>query len=205
MLIDRIFNGNDAVYGLTCQAVEEAIAQHGADKAVEFPHTAYCLPCYYAVTGVKVKTLGEMKEALGVIKSLMTREHQLDDALMSGVATALCAEFIEVLKYLDGAEPYSAAAAGGQRDANNEAHGHGSAQFADDLLFHGSFLQRKIGLCSVPRKGHTFSRMFTKDNIFCEVPSRDFSTYFVKNDKLVSICDADGIRSERTVYAVSNS
>ena len=107
MLIDRIFNGNDAVYGLTCQAVEEAIAQHGADKAVEFPHTAYCLPCYCAVTGVKVKTLGEMKEALGVIKSLMTREHQLDDALMSGVATALCAEFIEVLKYLDGAEPYS--------------------------------------------------------------------------------------------------
>ena len=107
MLIDRIFNGNDAVYGLTCQAVEGAIAQHGADKAVEFPHTAYCLPCYNAVTGVKVKTLGEMKEALGVIKSLMTREHQLDDALMSGVATALCAEFIEVLKYLDGAEPYS--------------------------------------------------------------------------------------------------
>jgi acetyl-CoA synthase len=107
LLIDRIFNGNDAVYGLTCQAVEGAIAQHGADKAVEFPHTAYCLPCYYAVTGVKVKTLGEMKEALGVIKSLMTREHQLDDALMSGVATALCAEFIEVLKYLDGAEPYS--------------------------------------------------------------------------------------------------
>ena len=107
LLIERIFNGNDAVYGLTCQAVEGAIAQHGADKAVEFPHTAYCLPCYYAVTGVKVKTLGEMKEALGVIKSLMTREHQLDDALMSGVATALCAEFIEVLKYLDGAEPYS--------------------------------------------------------------------------------------------------
>ena len=97
------------------------------------------------------------------------------------------------------------AAAGGQRDANNEAHGHGSAQFADDLLFHGSFLQRKIGFCSAPRKGHTFSRMFTKDNIFCEVLSRDFSTYFVKNDKLVSICDADGIRSERTVYAVSNS
>ena len=107
MLIDRIFNGNDAVYGLTVQAVDGAIAQHGADKAVGFPHTAYCLPCYYAVTGVKVKTLGEMKEALGVVKTLMTREQKLDDALMSGVATALCAEFIEALKYLDGAEPYS--------------------------------------------------------------------------------------------------
>ena len=71
-----------------------------------FPHTAYCLPCYYAVTGVKIKTLGELQAALGVVKSLMTREHALDDALMSGVATALCAEFIEALKYLDGAEPY---------------------------------------------------------------------------------------------------
>ena len=107
MLISRIFNGNDAVYGLTVNAVDEAIKQHGADKAVGFPHTAYCLPCYYAVTGVKVKTLGELKEALGVVKTLMTRNHELDDALMSGVATALCAEFIEALKYLDGAEPYS--------------------------------------------------------------------------------------------------
>ena len=32
-----------------------------------------------------------------------------------------------------------------------------------------------------------FRSMFTKDNIFCEVLSRDFVTYFVKNDKLVSI------------------
>ena len=107
MLINRIFNGNDAVYGLTVNAVDEAVKEHGADKPVGFPHTAYCLPCYYAVTGVKVKTLGELKEALGVVKTLMTRNHELDDALMSGVATALCAEFIETLKYLDGAEPYS--------------------------------------------------------------------------------------------------
>ena len=106
MLINRIFSGNDAVYGLTEKAVNDAVQQHGADKAVGFPHTAYCLPCYYAVTGVKIKTLGELQAALSVVKSLMTREHALEDALMSGVATALCAEFIEALKYLDGAEPY---------------------------------------------------------------------------------------------------
>ena len=106
MLFNRIFSGNDEVYGLTEKAVNDAVQQHGADKAVGFPHTAYCLPCYYAVTGVKIKTLGELQAALGVVKSLMTREHALDDALMSGVATALCAEFIEALKYLDGAEPY---------------------------------------------------------------------------------------------------
>ena len=93
MLINRIFSGNDAVYGLTEKAVNDAVQANGADKAVGFPHTAYCLPCYYAVTGVKIKTLGELKEALGVVKSLMNREETLDNALMSGVATALCAEF----------------------------------------------------------------------------------------------------------------
>ena len=57
-------------------------------------------------TGTKVGTLGELKEALGVVKTLMTREKRTHDVFMSGVATALCAEFIEVLKYIDGAVPY---------------------------------------------------------------------------------------------------
>ena len=106
-LFDRVFSGNDAVYGLTEAAIDNAIAQYGADQAVSFPHTAYSLPCYYAVTGTKVANLGELKEALGVVKTLMTREQKLNDAFMSGVATALCAEFIEVLKYINGAEPYA--------------------------------------------------------------------------------------------------
>ena len=105
-LFERVFGGNDAVYGLTEAAVDAAIAANGEEKAVSFPDTAYALPCYYAVTGVKVTNLKEMKEALGVVKSLMTRENQLNDVFMSGVATALCAEFIEVLKYIDGATPY---------------------------------------------------------------------------------------------------
>ena len=106
-LFERVFNGNDAVYGLTEGAIDSAIAQYGEDKAVKFPDTAYSLPCYYAVTGTKVTTLKELKEALGVVKSLMTRNPRLNDAFMSGVATALCAEFIEVLKYIDGAAPYA--------------------------------------------------------------------------------------------------
>ena len=105
-LFDRVFSGNDAVFGLTEGAINAAIEKHGEDKAVSFPNTAYCLPCYYSVTGVKVTNLKELKEALGVVKTLMTREQKLNDAFMSGVATALCAEFIEVLKYIDGATPY---------------------------------------------------------------------------------------------------
>ena len=116
-LFDRVFTGNDAVYGLTESAIDAAIAEHGADKAVSFPNTAYSLPCYYGVTGTKVTNLGELKEALGVVKTLMTREAKLHDAFMSGIATALCAEFIEVLKYIDGAEPYSEPCYGHLADA----------------------------------------------------------------------------------------
>ena len=116
-LFETVFSGNDAVYGLTENAINAAIEQHGADKAISFPDTAYSLPCYYAVTGVKVATLGELKEALGVVKTLMTREMKTHDVFMSGVATALCAEFIEVLKYIDGATPYEAPCAGHVPDA----------------------------------------------------------------------------------------
>ena len=76
-LFERVFGGNDAVYGLTEAAINSAIAQYGEDHAVSFPGTAYSLPCYYGVTGVKVETLGQLKEALGVVKTLMTREERL--------------------------------------------------------------------------------------------------------------------------------
>lgn len=117
LLFDTVFNGNDKVYAITEEAVNAAITAHGEDKAVSFPDTAYCLPCYYSVTGTKITNLKEMKEALGVIKSLMTRERRLNDAFMSGVATALCAEFVEALKYIDGATPYEAPCAGHLPDA----------------------------------------------------------------------------------------
>lgn len=116
-LLDRIFNGNDAVYGLTEKAIDDAIAKYGADKAVSFPDTAYSLPCYYGVTGTKVTNLSELKAALGVAKTLMTREQRLNDGFMSGVATALCAEFIEVLKYIDNPTPYAEPCSGHLPDA----------------------------------------------------------------------------------------
>ena len=116
-LFESVFAGNDAVYGLTEGAINQAIEKYGADKAVSFPDTAYSLPCYYAVTGTKVGTLAELKDALAVVKTLMTREKRTHDVFMSGVATALCAEFIEVLKYIDGAVPYEAPCYGHLADA----------------------------------------------------------------------------------------
>ncbi len=107
VLTDLIYGGSHAVAGLTEGAVNDAIAKHGADKGIAFPDTAYYFPTIYAATGVKVKTLGDLTACVGVLKSLITDQEDLGAALNAGLATAVGAEILEGLKYLDGAEPYA--------------------------------------------------------------------------------------------------
>ncbi len=116
-LFDRVFGGNDYNYDRTVAAIDAAIAAHGEGQAVAFPDTAYALPCYYAVTGVKITNLGEMKAAMDTIKAKMTRNNRLYDAFKSGIASALCAEFLEALKYIGGAAPYAEPELGHLSDA----------------------------------------------------------------------------------------
>ncbi len=116
-LFDRVFGGNDYNYDRTVAAIDAAIAAHGEGQAVAFPDTAYALPCYYAVTGVKITNLGEMKAAMDTIKAKMTRNNRLHDAFESGIASALCAEFLEALKYIGGAAPYAEPELGHLSDA----------------------------------------------------------------------------------------
>ena len=107
-LFDRVFGGNDYNYERTVAAIDAAIAQYGEAETVAFPNTAYNLPGYYSITGKKINNLGELKAALeNDVKPMMTRNKRLQDVFDSGVASALCAEFLEVLKYLNGAQPYA--------------------------------------------------------------------------------------------------
>ena len=106
VLTDLIYGGSNAVAGLTEGAVNEAIAKYGADKEIAFPDTAYCFPTIYAATGVKVKTLGDLPACVGVLKSLITGKEDLGQALNAGLATAVGAEIIEGLKYVEGGNPY---------------------------------------------------------------------------------------------------
>ena len=78
-LFERVFGGNDYNYARTVAAIDEAIAAYGESEPVSFPGTAYSLPCYYGVTGVKITTLGEMKAAMDTVKSKMTRNNRLHD------------------------------------------------------------------------------------------------------------------------------
>ena len=106
-LTDLIYGGSNAVAGLTEGAVNDAIAKYGADKAIAFPDTAYFFPTIYAATGVKVKTLGDLPACVGVLKSLITNQEDLGQALNAGLATAVGAEILEGLKYVEGGNPYA--------------------------------------------------------------------------------------------------
>ncbi len=106
VLTDLIYGGSNAVAGLTEGAVNDAITKYGADKEIAFPDTAYYFPTIYAATGVKVKTLGDLTACVGVLKSLLTNQEDLGQALNAGLATAVGAEIIEGLKYLE-PDPYA--------------------------------------------------------------------------------------------------
>ena len=108
VLTDLIYGGSNAVAGLTEGAVNDAIAKYGADKTLAFPDTAYFFPTIYAATGVKVTKLGDLPACVGVLKSLITNQEDLAQALNAGLATAVGAEILEGLKYVEGGDPYAA-------------------------------------------------------------------------------------------------
>ena len=70
-------------------------------RRLAFPDTAYFFPTIYAATGVKVKTLGDLPACVGVLKSLITNQEDLGQALNAGLATAVGAEILEGLKFVE--------------------------------------------------------------------------------------------------------
>jgi acetyl-CoA synthase len=95
------------------EMLEKLINEKGRDFAFEFPDTAYYLPMIYAMTGFPVKTLGDMKVALGFAKELLHEEPEghlwrpyLGEALDSGMATLFAEEIILAIKYIYGLEPF---------------------------------------------------------------------------------------------------
>ena len=101
VLTDLIYAGSNAVAGLTEGAVNDAIAKYGEDTRIAFPDTAYFFPTIYAATGVKVTKLGDLPACVGVLKSLISNKEDLGEALNAGLATAVGAEIIEGLKWLN--------------------------------------------------------------------------------------------------------
>src|SRR4030067_1652973 len=94
------------------EMLEKTIAEKGEGFVFEFPDTAFYLPMIYAMTGYKVKTLGDMKVALGMAKEMLHPEPEehlwkpyLGEALDCGMATLFAEEVIMALRYINGLEP----------------------------------------------------------------------------------------------------
>ena len=113
VLTDLIYGGSNAVAGLTEGTVNDAIAKYGADHPIAFPDTAYFFPTIYAATGVKVAKLGDLPACVGVLKSLITNQEDLGQALNAGLATAVGAEIIEGLKFVEPRDTYEEARVAG--------------------------------------------------------------------------------------------
>ena len=113
VLTDLIYGGANAVAGLTEGAVNDAIAKYGAERAIAFPDTAYFFPTIYAATGVKVTKLGDLPACVGVLKSLITNQEDLGQALNAGLATAVGAEILEGLKFIEPKDSYEQASVPG--------------------------------------------------------------------------------------------
>jgi len=92
------------------QKLNQAVAEKGLKQQVNFPETAFYLPMAYALLGLEVKTLGEMKPVIEHCRSLLPNEEPRDrlwlpylgDGLDAGVATLLSQEVTCALRYMHG-------------------------------------------------------------------------------------------------------
>jgi acetyl-CoA synthase len=92
--------------------LQEAIAQHGPGAKVEFTNTAYYLPIILGMTGVEVKTLGDMVSALEYCRDLLQPVPSgglwtpyLGTTLDAGMATLMAEEILMGIGFVDGTQP----------------------------------------------------------------------------------------------------
>ncbi len=87
---------------------QEALDKWGPEQEVGFPDTAYYLPVIYAILGIPVKKMSDMKPVLDRCRTLLpppvkekTALPYLAPALDAGMATFFAEEVIEAIRYLE--------------------------------------------------------------------------------------------------------
>jgi len=90
-----------------------AIAEKGPETRVEFPNTGYYLPISHGILGLRIETLGGLKELLAEAKELLPPIPSdklwlpyLGNTLDAGMATLFADEIIEAVKYTRTPLPY---------------------------------------------------------------------------------------------------
>jgi len=93
------------------EMLQKAIAAHGENFAFEFPDTDFNLR-YICDDRFSVKTIGDMKTALGFAKECSTMNPMtkcgcliLGKRSISGMSTLFAEEILLALRYIEGLEP----------------------------------------------------------------------------------------------------
>ena len=106
----KVIRGAHAWVRQAQKGLEATIAKYGPDQPVGWgPLTSYYLPLSYALMGLEVKTLGEMKpqieHARKLLPSLPAQQQwlpYLGDGLDAGVAAMLATEVLVALRTVNG-------------------------------------------------------------------------------------------------------
>ena len=108
----RAIRGAHCVVDEADDLLRQALAEKGPDTPAVFPNTAYHLPLILGMTGLEVKTLGDLPPILERARSLLhpvPSERRwtpyLGETLDAGMATLLAEEAIEAVRFVYGQEP----------------------------------------------------------------------------------------------------
>ncbi len=108
----RAIRGANALVTEAEIMLKKAIAEKGEDAPISFPNTAYYLPTIYALTGIAVEKLGQLKDVLLHARDLLhpspALRHwtpYLGETLDSGMATLFAAETIEAIRFIYNLQP----------------------------------------------------------------------------------------------------
>ncbi len=117
-LIKGVHNGSELMFAKAEADLAAAVEKFGADHAVGFPDTGYPCAIIWQYLEIKVATLADLQEAMKILREKwLTKELRVNSVFSSGLATAMAAEIIEVVKYIDNPKPYGDEYHGAMSDA----------------------------------------------------------------------------------------
>lgn len=115
IIASAAIRGAHKIYKKAEEKFNEALEVFGPNQLVGFPNTAYYLPIIYAITGIGVEKIEDMRKVLDICKRLIpppVRETSslpyLAPALDAGMATFFAEEILEAIRYLETPEIYGA-------------------------------------------------------------------------------------------------
>jgi len=135
IIASAAIRGAHKIFSKAEEKYSQALEKFGPKQEVGFPNTAYYLPIIYAMTGIGVSRIEDMRSALDLCKKLIpapVRENvplpYLAPALDAGMATFFAEEIIEAVRCLE--EPHAYAA--NSEDPTDETIWLGAA---NDVIF----------------------------------------------------------------------